>query len=432
MYCLPSLSPLKYWPLLAILLTILLLQTSNLVIAEPVPSSGISSALQATLKNHPAIKGKLAEVETKGYVADNARSRRYPNLNVQASVLEDDTKPGTVQLQQPLWAFGKIDIPIEVADADILAEQSSLLQLQRTLIEETAVTYATAEGTHERERISNNNIEELKLLYEHVQRRQVGQLASNVDVLLATSRLIQARTQHQKIKGELLVTLSELQALTQATVNTETPVDRTLAQLPDLQAVETSALENNAEVRYKQKLIELARLEVKRERVSDSPTLFFNVERDIFDAAETSDDELRVAFVLEGSVQGLGFSGTSRVNQAASRLVVARQGLKVTENDVKQRVHSLMTNRKVQASLSQYQEDSVSALSDTLDSYKRQYESGRKSWLEVLNIQRELTEQRIQLSQTENDWLVTSLRLAALTGRLDPTSGIEIDNNNEY
>ena len=87
-----------------------------------------------------------------------------------------------------------------------------------------------------------------------------------------------------------------------------------------------------------------------------------------------------------------------------------------------------MTNRSVQALLTQAQQESVDALDETLSSYMRQYESGRKTWLEVLNTQRELTEQRIQLTQTQSDWLVTSLRIAAITGMLDSISGIQTDN----
>ena len=61
----------------------------------------------------------------------------------------------------------------------------------------------------------------------------------------------------------------------------------------------------------------------------------------------------------------------------------------------------------------------------TLASFLRQYETGRKSLVDMLNSQRELTELRLQLVQIENDWLIVSMRLAALTGGLDRLAGIE-------
>jgi outer membrane protein TolC len=37
----------------------------------------------------------------------------------------------------------------------------------------------------------------------------------------------------------------------------------------------------------------------------------------------------------------------------------------------------------------------------------------------VLNTQRELTQQRLQLSQIQNNWLILSLRVATMIGNLD-------------
>lgn len=420
-----------HWLMSTVLALLILLALTNSVADTSPQQTGLATAIQATLKNHPAIQGKLAEVEGKGYAADSARAGRYPNLSAQASLQEDDSKLGSVTLQQPIWSFGKIDIPIEFADADILAELTSLLQLQRKLIEDTATVYATLEGIQLREQVTSSNIEELDRLYQHVQRRQKGQLASDVDVRLAYSRLTQARASQLRIQGELSVTLSELKNLTQIEVDTNIPVDLSLLKIPDYRIVEQRALDNSAEVLYKQKLVELSRLEVDRERVSDLPTLYVNVEHDLMDSATTTDDT-RVSVVLEGRIQGLGFAGIGRSKQAVSRLTAAKQDLTVTRNDVKQRVSSLMSNRTIQKSLTFAQQESVEALDETLRSYMRQYESGRKSWLEVLNTQRELTEQRIQLVQTQNDYLITTLRISALTGMLDSISGITINNNNEY
>lgn len=419
--------------LLPAVLSLVIMHAGTNSYAEAIPDqqTGLATAIQETLKNHPAIQGKLAEVEGKGYAADSARAGRYPNLSAQASLQEDDSKLGSVVLQQPIWSFGKIDIPIELADADILAELTSLLQLQRKLIEDTATTYATLEGIQLREQVASSNIEELDRLYQHVQRRQKGQLASDVDVRLAYSRLTQAKARHLRIQGELRITQSELKNLTQVEVDTSIPIDLSLLEIPDYAVVEQNALDNSAEVLYKLKLVELGRLEVDRERVSDLPTLYVNVEHDLMDSANTADDT-RVSVVLEGRIQGLGFAGVARTKQAASRLTAAKQDLTVTRNDIKQRVSSLMSNLNIQNSLTLAQQESVEALDETLSSYMRQYESGRKTWLEVLNTQRELTEQRIQLVQTQNDYLVTTLRISALTGMLDSISGIKANNNNEY
>jgi adhesin transport system outer membrane protein len=61
-----------------------------------------------------------------------------------------------------------------------------------------------------------------------------------------------------------------------------------------------------------------------------------------------------------------------------------------------------------------------------MDSFLRQYETGRKSLVEVLNTQRDLTETRLLFSQIKSEWLTLSLKLAAITGSLDELAGLII------
>ena len=81
----------------------------------------------------------------------------------------------------------------------------------------------------------------------------------------------------------------------------------------------------------------------------------------------------------------------------------------------------------MQAGLVAAQLESTQAVTDLLASYQRQYAAGTKAWMDVLNIQRELTEQRLQWAQASNDWLIHSLRLSAMTAGLDAAAGLPKD-----
>jgi adhesin transport system outer membrane protein len=88
-------------------------------------------------------------------------------------------------------------------------------------------------------------------------------------------------------------------------------------------------------------------------------------------------------------------------------------------------VRNLVSSRDLQRGLMDAQDQSVADLDELLASYRRQYVAGSKSWLDLLNMQRELTEQRLQLAQAQSDWLVYILKLAALTGQLDALASLE-------
>ena len=188
--------------------------------------------------------------------------------------------------------------------------------------------------------------------------------------------------------------------------------------------VEVLALEKSADVGYKRYLVDVARLGLQKEKVASLPDVYLRVEHEVLDAYAHV-DETRVGLVIEGNLEGLGLVTRGRIGGAASALAAAGHDLGVVVNDVQRRVSTLMINRNVLQALAESQRAAVEAEEATLASFLRQYETGRKSLVDMLNSQRELTALRLQLVQIENDWLIVSMRLAALTGGLDRLAGIE-------
>ncbi len=412
------------WQILPKLLVLIFLGSSGLPLmaAEKISSSavdqGLVFALQATLTYHPAVKGKQAELDAQSYTVDSAKAGRYPTLSLQANNLNDELNQGSVRLQQPLWTFGKINNAIQRAEANYTAEQWALLQVQRQLIEQTAVTYARVQGIKAREQVADENVTQHEQLFQRIQRRQKGLLDTEADVMLARSRLVQARVQRQNIRGELLVALSELQSLTQIFVAADSPVDEQLAELPTVQKVELLALDNSADLQLKRERLKVAELAIKQEKSALKPNLYLQVDHDVGDS-QINTQRTRYGINFVANYEGLGFTGRGQVKIAVARSNAARYDVDATLNDVKQRVSMLMLNRKVQQDSLVSQREVVDSIGETLASFMRQYQSGRKTWVEVLNTQRELTQQRLQLSQIHNDWLILSLRVATLIGNLD-------------
>ena len=76
------------------------------------------------------------------------------------------------------------------------------------------------------------------------------------------------------------------------------------------------------------------------------------------------------------------------------------------------------------------QERAANASTNLVDSYRRQFDVGRKTWVEVLNVQREAHESRIQLANLRRGYWQTNLKLIlqslqwerlGLSGYLTPT-----------
>ena len=392
---------------------------------------GLESALTATLTRHPAVAGKAASVQAKDFSGDAARTQRYPTISAQAQQLTNQgsntvnrpDNPMTLRARQPLWAFGRIDSSIALADAETETERADYLRVQRQLIENTAISYAKVHGLYKRQKVLIDNVVAHEGLRDQIGRREAGQLASGADVRLANTRLIQAGALKSRTDGDLDVALAELLSLTQIPVSAEPPVAGRYTELPNAKALETLAQAQSAEVLYKTQQIARAKATVEQTQYASMPTIYLQADK-YFNQATYADDS-QVGLVLEANLEGMGLATFNRSKAAGAQVTVAEEDLRSTRNDIGRTVQSLYASRKMQQTLVLSLAESVTELTALLDSYKRQYVAGTKSWLDVLNLQRELNEQRLQQVQADNDWLSYSLRLGALTGGFDELLGIK-------
>lgn len=408
-----------------------LLLSSEMALAQYANSSagqsagGLSAALQAVMANNPSIKGKEAELRAQGFNVDTVKASRYPSLSVSANnISEQYDDQGTVRLNQPIYAFGKINARIDEAEAGYNVELWDLLRVQRQLVEDTAVAYTQIEGVLRRSRIARQNIEEHEELYERIERREQGQLASEADVTIANSRLVQSRSALERIQGEYQVALAELRALTLVNVPVEEPINTEFTMLPTEQNLQQLAVEESAELGLRREEIERVRREVDREKIDYLPTVYLRAEYDFLDQ-RLNNDPGRIGIAIEGDLDGFGFATRGRIKGAAARLDAVGQQLNVSQQEIRRQVSVLYANKMTQENLIRSQREAIAASEETLASFIRQYETGRKSWVDVLNTQRELTSLRFELADFETNLMIFSVRLQALTGGLDQMAGIE-------
>lgn len=399
---------------------------------QSVQQAGLEAALQATLRNHPAVAGQQAQVEAQRYAADGARSQRYPTLSAQAqhytdgnrSVLSEDSleNPAVLRLRQPIWAFGRIDNSIALANAQVSTEQADLLRVRRDLLEQTAVAYAEVLGSRRHIDIARQNVSQLEELHAQILRRVEGQLASTADARLAATRLAQGRAQLQAAISDRDSARVELTGLTQQSIRADRAVPTGLLEWPEATDLIALAMDNSAEIRFKQQQLDQAEAAIDRAKTSYMPTIYLQADQ-YYDQPGLRDDS-QVSVVFEGSLDGMGFAARGRTGEAVASRSAAQQDLAAARVELRRDLERLQRARRLQTDLIELQSASLTDLQSLLASYQRQYESGTKSWLDLMNIQRELYDQRRQLVQAQIDWQVYSLQLLARTGGLDNLAGI--------
>lgn len=401
-------------------------------------AADLSDALQATLQHHPAVAGEEAQVDAKRHAADAVRSERYPSLIAQAQQFaeggrsasgEDLSQPFIFRVRQPVWAFGRIDNNIAVADAEVSTQRADFLRICRKLLEETAVAYAAVRGSQQHIDVAKQNVSELEELLAQIQRRVEGQLASSADARLAAARLAEGKALLERAVSEWEGAKDDLLGFTQVEVDTEQPVSAELLELHESTDLIAMAIDQSAEIDVKRRQLGQAEMEVNQARTASMPTVYLQADR-YYDQPGLNDDS-QASVVFEASLDGMGFAARGRREEAVSSRAAATQDLAAATVDLTREVKHLQRNRELQTELIGLKTQSLVDLEALLASYQRQYESGTKSWLDLMNVQRELYDQKRQLVEAQTEWQVYSLRLLARIGALDGVAGIQERNDRE-
>jgi adhesin transport system outer membrane protein len=388
-------------------------------------ADGLQSALQSTLVRNPEVKSKLAELESLGYKIDEAEAGRLPTLSVEARTIDDSSNKGLARVQQPLWTFGRISGSIALAERRRDVARFELLDLHRRLIEETAAVYQQSWSLRQRIRVAEANVGEHQSLYQMIGRRRQGGVASDADVRLAASRLTQARSQLDLLNAQLRKALQDLYALTRIEIPAQQPVEDQALAIGAPASLAATLETNYAKLRVQQGRLELIQAEGELQRAELKPTISARIDHDIRPVSNSQVSHTRAGIVFESRLEGGGLAGYKRLKSEAARLNAAMEDIDAARKEAQRRLDNLQVEMAAQKQNTDAQTTVVGAVDETLQSFLRQYDAGRKSWIDVLNTQRELADARQQLEQARAAWLDAALRTAAMLGHLDALAGME-------
>lgn len=390
-------------------------------------NDGLPVALQLSITRHPKVLSKLAELKSLGFDVDAAKAGRYPTLSLQGQTYNDENSQVVARLQQPLWAGGRIDGAIDLTRMKLRSGDASLLLVRRQLMEETASLYAILQGDRKRLQAAERNVEEHEKLLGLISRRQVGSIASEADVRLARSRVAQAVAQQEQLRGLVQKALTDLLAQTQVPIAALLPLEEKMFLLPEAAIILAEAERQSPLVQQLASDVEVMRIQAKLRTADLMPVLSAQFDQDMYVASErgTESRDSRVGLSLTGNLEGAGFAGFGRVRAAEAMVNSAKRDVESARNEVRRRTQGLMADRDTYQRVSETNETIVFTTEETLASFLRQYDAGKKSWVDVLNTQRELGEARQALEQTMTLFTETTLRLGAITGRLDSYAGLK-------
>lgn len=382
----------------------------------------LETLLSEAVATHPSITAKKGESQAAAYNLDGAEWGRFPTVSSQLQTQNSATRNGAggygvIRVEQPLWTGGRITGQIDLANAGVNVAGASLHETEQNVLLQTATAFFEVLRLEFRLKAALSNEKEHERLTESMKRRVASEISPAADLLQVSTRLRQAVSDRIQIQRQIATARSNL----------EQWVGRPVGELSSSANIDVN---NNAEQAFidaamafspirKRLLAEVdtAESQITVARAQLMPTLVAGYEMRT-DSLQPGEDRDRIYLSMQMQ-PGAGLSSLSAVNAAASRKGAAQDAVLAYERQLTQDVRAIWNERTGLAEQLEPVKASLKFSDSIVDSYIRQFQVGKKNWLEVLNAQREKTQAYFAMADVESPLKLANVKLLLITGKIN-------------
>ena len=405
---------------------------SALLISVSGQAATLPQLMRQALNNHPQVHAQLALIKVKKVGVATAKWQYYPTLSANyetvSAAKSDASFTGssdvtTLSIEQPIWSGGLLAAGVDVASNQVALEYGQLQVVKLNIAESVLQAYGKWVSGYETMQAWGRGLAVHKDLENQVQNRVDHGVSAPIDLALATGRVASTHGQYLAAEAEAQLALDEINQLTQNQLTHADLVQDLSASAPLIINLNNHELWVKAQlidpqIALAQSQIQLAQAELKQQKASISPRLYFRAEQQVnsFSNAQAG-SSTRFFFGLSGS-SGAGLSLLSKNNAAAAMVTAKQAALAAIKYTKRQNLVNLIT--KIDAL--QFRVEALNAAMEATlavsKSYSRQFLAGRKTWQEVLNSAREQVQMEVQIVDLEAAVLVAQWRLLLNTSDL--------------
>ncbi|MGB2533335.1 MAG: TolC family protein [Porticoccaceae bacterium] len=388
---------------------------------DSVKALSVEQAMQHAIKTHPLIMS--AEGQYRAAKSELAASRwsRFPTVGASARENSFEQKQDVTTASMPIWMGGRINADIDLAKSNRDGALFGIAEAQQTVLLETVGLFFDYFKSEKKLEIATQNVDEHQRLYEIIERRVEAATSPDVDTMLAQARLqsarsaqIQATSVRDISKASLELTVGHVIDLVLVN-NKPGPLS---ISLNDAVATGISVSPRIARIESEVKGFEA---NIKSAKSALYPQVSLGYEKRYNDP-----DQLRVdqeeTFVSVQFQPGAGLAVASSISAAKQRKQSARDSLEAEKRELRRQIKKAWNEYTSVSFQLEPSKMLVDATTSVIESYLRQYAVGKKSWLDVLNAQREATQARNTLVDFEVQYLTSLYRLKVLMNEINPTT----------
>jgi len=396
---------------------------SSVFMAKVVVASdalSVDQAMRYAIKTHPLILS--AEGQYRAAKSELAASRwsRFPTVGASAQESSTEVKQDVTTASMPIWMGGRINADIDLAKSNRDGALSGISEAQQSVMLETIGLFFDYFKSEKKLEIASLNVDEHQRLYEIIERRVEAATSPDVDAMLAQARLQSARSAQIQAASVKDISKASLE-LTVGRVVDAVIVNKSPEPFDiGLNEAVATGIKVSPRIARIESEVKGFEANIKSAKSALYPQVSLSYEKRYNDPDPSRVDQ-EETFVSVQFQPGAGLAVASSISAAKQRKQSARDSLEAEKRELRRQIKTAWNEY---ASVSFQLEPSkmlVDATTSVIESYLRQYAVGKKSWLDVLNAQREATQARNTLVDFEVQYLTSIYRLRVLMNEINPT-----------
>ncbi len=401
----------------------LLLAFSGILLSTSTPSRAIElkDAIGLAMDSHPEIISKKSQAESAQQTSVGAAWQLGPSLSLSTGKDTYGNSTSTTRIQQPLFTGGRIWHGIKEAQAKRDSAEAEFSATEQNIIGKVADSYLECIRLQERRKTAESNLREHKRLHALIQRRTEAGISSQNDVVTADMRLQQALAEFEAIKSQESTALQTLARLINTEVRAILPLQHPkLTQKVPFKTLEEAiqtSLGFSPEMVAARFKYDAAQSRSAIERSALLPQVYLRHEKYNRQNPTGSYPESQTFIALEyqlGTGVSSAYAWSASINQSKS----AEASIDSTEKELVNTLTKYWYQYNLGLTQMVYMEKQLEASQSVVDSFARQYTVGKKTWLDVLNAQKEMTQSMNVVIDTKMSLMQAQIHIGIMTGTL--------------
>lgn len=371
--------------------------------------------IKTVFDTHPKIQEQIASMRAQEAQIESARSARLPSIKIGGQYSTLSKESSELSLSVPIYTFGRITNEIDKEGEKYRLENLELIRVSNEVIETTTKLYLDYILNSKKYQVLERTYKGLAQLLERIKRRRDSGYDSIADVNSAKSRVLQSQARAERQLIAIKNLKNEITVLFGNEISDVYPLPDTYFEIRDLEALTSLVLKQNPSILIAEQEVVIARRELQGVKLNDRPSLDLYASDDL---SNPFDDDGSVGVSLNYEWKNLGRAVTAGLNAAQHRVEAKSSALLNVKQEVSISLSTLLNEfASVDEQLEQ-QNIIVDSLQETKKSFSRQYEAGRKSLMELLNIHNELAEAELLKIDLERQRIEYQVRLYSLGGAI--------------